>query len=74
MWPMHSIHPQIETIFVFTKDKNDELIDSFDTGIYGIKITEDLTVDSEKLKSEVYNWEKLLEQHVFVKNKWKDKE
>ena len=64
MWDPKSIYPKIETGYPFTPDMNDELVEKFNTGIFN--------QGSAILRIKFYNPNKLIVQHLPVKEKEKN--
>ena len=63
MWDENSISPRIETVYAYTKDMNDELVEKFNT--------EKFTKGSARLKHKYYNPKNLIVQHLPVKKREK---
>ena len=59
MWEENNIYPRTETVYAFTRDMNDELVEKFNSGNF--------TQGSAILKIKCYNPEKLIVQHPHVK-------
>ena len=56
MWDENSIYPRIETVYAFTQETNDELLEKFNTGNF--------TQGNAILKIEFYNPKNLIVQHI----------
>ena len=63
MWDENSIYPRTETVYAFTNEMNDELVEKFNTGNF--------TQGSAVLRIKYYNPKNLFVQHLPVKEKEK---
>ena len=61
MWDPKSIYPKIETVYAFTPDMNDDIVNKFNKGIFN--------QGSAILKIKYYNPRDLIVQHLPVKEK-----
>ena len=61
MWDKSSIYPKIETVYAFTPDMNDELVEKFNNQTF--------TQGSAILKIKYFNSKNLIVQHLPVKKK-----
>ena len=63
MWDQKSIYPRVETVYAFTRNMNDELVEKFNTGNF--------TQGSAVLRNKYYNPKKLIVQHLPVREREK---